>query len=233
MAAIRGETDAVRQRNSANNLHNLIGRRIYRLDAIAAAVGDIDRTSRAEAENGPSARSNPREIRRRPFLPPMMRVLPGGIVRPLNAYAGIVAYCRPAEIAASGCRRAIGPRMSAVSPARLSARATRRTCQIDPTRPVTSKALHSRDRWDHHLAQPVGASMDIGAWLRGLGLGQYEAMFRESEIESDVLPELTETDLEKIGLPLGPRKRILKAIANLGGAEKASGEGSSSAPPPS
>ena len=35
-------TDAVRQRNSADNLHNLIGRRIYRLDAIAAAVGDID-----------------------------------------------------------------------------------------------------------------------------------------------------------------------------------------------
>ena len=66
--------------------------------------------------------------------------------------------------------------------------------------------------------------MDIGAWLRGLGLGQYEATFRESEIEADVLPELTETDLEKIGLPLGPRKRILKAIANLGGADKASGE---------
>jgi class 3 adenylate cyclase len=74
--------------------------------------------------------------------------------------------------------------------------------------------------------------MDIDAWLRGLGLGQYEAAFRESEIEADVLPELTESDLEKIGLPLGPRKRILKAIANLGGAEKALGEGSLSAPPP-
>jgi class 3 adenylate cyclase len=74
--------------------------------------------------------------------------------------------------------------------------------------------------------------MDIGAWLRGLGLGQYEAAFRESEIDADVLPELTETDLEKLGLPLGPRKRILKAIANLGGAEKALGEGSLSAPPP-
>ena len=40
--------------------------------------------------------------------------------------------------------------------------------------------------------------------------------FRESEIEADVLPELTEADLEKLGLPLGPRKRILKAIASLG-----------------
>ena len=51
----------------------------------------------------------------------------------------------------------------------------------------------------------LGTSMDIGGWLRGLGLGQYEATFRDSEIEADVLPELRETDLEKIGLPLGPR----------------------------
>jgi class 3 adenylate cyclase len=57
--------------------------------------------------------------------------------------------------------------------------------------------------------------MDVGAWLRGLGLGQYEGMFRESEIEADVLSELTKIDLEKLGLPLGPRKRILKAIAAL------------------
>ena len=63
--------------------------------------------------------------------------------------------------------------------------------------------------------------MDIGAWLRGLGLGQYENAFRDSEVEADVLSELTETDLEKLGLPLGPRKRILKAIANLVDADKA------------
>src|SRR6202140_1098108 len=67
------------------------------------------------------------------------------------------------------------------------------------------------------------AHMDVGAWLRGLGLGQYEGTFRENEIESDVLSELTESDLEKLGLPLGPRKRILKAIANPGGADKPSG----------
>ena len=49
--------------------------------------------------------------------------------------------------------------------------------------------------------------MDVGAWLRGLGLAQYEGAFRDSEIEADTLPELTEIDLEKLGLPLGPRKR--------------------------
>jgi hypothetical protein len=61
--------------------------------------------------------------------------------------------------------------------------------------------------------------MDVGDWLRSLGLGQHEALFRENEIDAEVLPELTEADLEKIGVPLGHRKRLLKAIANLGAAE--------------
>jgi hypothetical protein len=45
-----------------------------------------------------------------------------------------------------------------------------------------------------HRPEPVGnATMDIGGWLRGLGLGQYEATFRESEIDAEVLPDLTES----------------------------------------
>jgi len=63
--------------------------------------------------------------------------------------------------------------------------------------------------------------MDIGAWLRGLGLGQYEARFRENEIDAEVLLELTDTDLGKIGVPLGYRKCLLKAIARLDGTETA------------
>jgi class 3 adenylate cyclase/tetratricopeptide (TPR) repeat protein len=58
--------------------------------------------------------------------------------------------------------------------------------------------------------------MDIGGWLRGLGLGQYEAVFRESEVDANVLPDLTEVDLEKLGIPLGHRKRLLRAIRSLG-----------------
>src|SRR6202522_1316178 len=61
--------------------------------------------------------------------------------------------------------------------------------------------------------------MDIGAWLRGLG--QYEATFRESEIDAEVLPDLTEGDLNQLGVPLGHRKRLLKAIAALGTGETA------------
>ena len=54
--------------------------------------------------------------------------------------------------------------------------------------------------------------MDVGDWLRGLGLGRYEATFRDNEIDFEVLPELTESDLEELGVPLGHRKRLLKAI---------------------
>jgi SAM domain (Sterile alpha motif) len=58
--------------------------------------------------------------------------------------------------------------------------------------------------------------MDVGGWLRSLGLEQYEALFRASEIDADILPELTDVDLEKLGVPLGHRKRLLRAISGLG-----------------
>ena len=48
--------------------------------------------------------------------------------------------------------------------------------------------------------------MEISAWLRSLGPEQYEPAFRDNEIDADVLPELTEAHLEKLGLPLGSRK---------------------------
>src|SRR5256884_3778317 len=54
--------------------------------------------------------------------------------------------------------------------------------------------------------------MDVGSWLRALGLGRYEPAFVENAIDSDVLPELTEGDLKKLGIPLGDRKRLIKAI---------------------
>jgi class 3 adenylate cyclase/predicted ATPase len=57
--------------------------------------------------------------------------------------------------------------------------------------------------------------MDVGDWLRSLGLGQYEAIFRENEIDAEVLPEVTDSDLEKFGVPFGHRKRLLKAITGL------------------
>jgi class 3 adenylate cyclase len=60
--------------------------------------------------------------------------------------------------------------------------------------------------------------MDVGEWLKGIGLGQYEATFREHEIDAEVLLELTEADLETFGVPFGHRKRLIKAITRLGNA---------------
>src|SRR5499425_334556 len=58
--------------------------------------------------------------------------------------------------------------------------------------------------------------MDLGGWLRGLGLEQYEAAFRENAIDDTVLHDLTEDHLREIGIPLGARLKLLKAIAALG-----------------
>ena len=72
--------------------------------------------------------------------------------------------------------------------------------------------------------------MDIGAWLRDLGLQQYEQAFRENAVDVATLPDLTESDLEKLGVLLGHRKRMLAAIARLMPGS-ASGEVSASARP--
>ena len=57
--------------------------------------------------------------------------------------------------------------------------------------------------------------MDVAAWLRGLGLERYTTLFRDHAIDADVLPELSDADLEKLGVPLGHRKKLLRAIAAL------------------
>jgi hypothetical protein len=58
--------------------------------------------------------------------------------------------------------------------------------------------------------------MDVGGWLRGLGLGQYETNFRDNKINADLLPRLTNDDLKDIGVSaLGDRLQLLDAIAAL------------------
>src|SRR6476660_3399400 len=59
--------------------------------------------------------------------------------------------------------------------------------------------------------------MNVGEWLRNLGLGKYEPEFIANAIDLDVLPELTEGDLEKLGMPLGDRKRFIRAVKAMGG----------------
>ncbi len=62
----------------------------------------------------------------------------------------------------------------------------------------------------------VGAVMDIVVWLRSLGLGKYEAAFRDNEIDETVLPSLTHENLKELGVTaLGHRVKLLDAIAAL------------------
>jgi SAM domain (Sterile alpha motif) len=46
----------------------------------------------------------------------------------------------------------------------------------------------------------AGAATDTAGWLRGLGLGQYEAAFRENKIDAGVLADLTAEDLKELGV---------------------------------
>ncbi len=55
----------------------------------------------------------------------------------------------------------------------------------------------------------------ITHWLDNLGLSQYASVFTENAIDLEVMPELTEADLESLGVLLGHRKKILKAMADL------------------
>ena len=58
--------------------------------------------------------------------------------------------------------------------------------------------------------------MDVGVWLCSLNLGRHEKKFRENKIDFDVLADLTDGDLQELGVPLGDRRRLLSAIAELG-----------------
>ena len=53
----------------------------------------------------------------------------------------------------------------------------------------------------------------ISEWLQALGLDEYVKLFEQNKIDIDILPDLTERDLQDLGLPLGDRKRLLKALA--------------------
>ena len=70
------------------------------------------------------------------------------------------------------------------------------------------------DDWTERANQD--AKMEIGGWLRSLGLEQYEAAFRDNAISEKVLPNLTAEDLKDLGIGMvGHRRMLLDAIAAL------------------
>ena len=57
--------------------------------------------------------------------------------------------------------------------------------------------------------------LDVSRWLADQGLGHHAEAFAENDIAGDILRELTDADLKELGLNLGDRKRLLKAITTL------------------
>jgi class 3 adenylate cyclase len=90
---------------------------------------------------------------------------------------------------------------------------------------VLRLALDSATGVDNHESNAVeGTIMDLGGWLRSLGLGKYEAAFRENEIDETVLPRLTTEDLKDLGVSVvGHRRKLLDAIAALQNKTSAAG----------
>jgi class 3 adenylate cyclase len=62
----------------------------------------------------------------------------------------------------------------------------------------------------------IAAVQPIAAWLANIGLERYAPAFADNDIDVSVLPHLTDADLEKIGVSLGHRRKMLAAIAELG-----------------
>ena len=61
----------------------------------------------------------------------------------------------------------------------------------------------------------------VGEWLAKLGLAEYASCFAENRIDFSVLPDLTDQHLKDLGLPLGDRLKMLRAIRELSGAAPA------------
>jgi hypothetical protein len=57
----------------------------------------------------------------------------------------------------------------------------------------------------------------LSGWLRDLGLSEYTKSFIDNGIDFSVLPDLTEQDLKDLGVLLGHRRKLLRAIAELDG----------------
>jgi hypothetical protein len=65
----------------------------------------------------------------------------------------------------------------------------------------------------------------IADWLEKLGMSEYAQRFAENDIDIEVLGELTDSDFDRLGVSLGPRRKLLKALA--------AGVPTAATPPPS
>jgi class 3 adenylate cyclase/predicted ATPase len=71
----------------------------------------------------------------------------------------------------------------------------------------------SRSQTSGGATRGAPQSFRLRQWLRTIGLDQYASLFAEHDIDDETVAELTEADLQKLGISLGHRKKIIKAIA--------------------
>ena len=62
-------------------------------------------------------------------------------------------------------------------------------------------------------------SLSLSEWLNEIGLAQYAELLEKNAVDLEVLPELSEQDLADLGIPLGHRKRLLKALKDATSSE--------------
>jgi class 3 adenylate cyclase len=67
----------------------------------------------------------------------------------------------------------------------------------------------------------VAAMQQIADWLKKLGMSEYAPRFAENDIDMTVLPEVTDQHLKDLGVSLGHRLKMLRAIRDLSGASSA------------
>jgi SAM domain (Sterile alpha motif) len=80
-----------------------------------------------------------------------------------------------------------------------------------------------RTVFDRSIARCVGecaAAREIAEWLGRLGMSEHTQRFAENDIDTSVLPHLTDENLKELGISLGHRVKLLAAIRELGGNQK-------------
>jgi class 3 adenylate cyclase len=83
-----------------------------------------------------------------------------------------------------------------------------------------------------YAGKDLGAVQQIVEWLEKLGMSEYVQRFAENRIDFSVLPDITDQDLEKLGVLLGDRRKILRAIADLKPIEKGTSQFATVTAPP-
>ena len=90
-----------------------------------------------------------------------------------------------------------------------------KVAKTDPeaAEPKLANKVAEQESAEKPAAPSSTSSADFGVWLKSIRMGKYLELFVANEIDVDVLPDLSDADLEKLDIPVGSRKRLLKAIA--------------------